>query len=319
MNKEFLKRNKKVLLISLGVLVIVAVFFLKTSTSYKNSAVARVGLVYDNETLGDLVNRDTDGDTVMDWEEGLWGTDPKNPDTFGRGLGDAAEITKMKQAAGIPIDTTPGQQPEKLTETDKFSRELFTTVTALTQTGGLDQDTIDKLNASVIDQISNSDIKKTFSAADIKTTKDASAAAYKNYSDSLDTIFKRSPALFQKGYNGVAYQIGQGFISVMQVFQADENADVAVVSKLDTVISQAETIRDGMAKMNTPVPQALAALHLDVINGLQMVIENLNDLQAVESDPILSVGAANKFEPNLELLQASIGKLRAAVDATLKN
>ena len=33
-------------------------------------------------TLNDLLQKDTDGDGVMDWEEALWGTDPNNPTTF---------------------------------------------------------------------------------------------------------------------------------------------------------------------------------------------------------------------------------------------
>ncbi len=159
MNKDFFLKNKKVFLVSFAVLFVFLAFFIKTKSVFKNSSLKQTGLVYNNETVGDLISTDTDGDGVLDWEESLWGTDPTKKDTSGNGLGDAAEIEKMKQATG---KSTLGlaQSEENLTETDKFSRELFTTIVALNQTGGLDQNTVDKLSSSLIQQIQNPAIKK---------------------------------------------------------------------------------------------------------------------------------------------------------------
>ena len=42
-------------------------------------------------TINQLLQKDSDGDGVMDWEEGLWGTDPNNTKTF-EGIPDAEYI-----------------------------------------------------------------------------------------------------------------------------------------------------------------------------------------------------------------------------------
>ena len=320
MNREFLRKNKKVILISCGVLIVVLAFLLKKNSTYKNSNVAKVGLVYDNETIGDLVNRDTDGDGVTDWEEGLWGTDPKNPDTLGNGLGDAVEIAKMKQASGETTGNTATiAGNENLTETDKFSRELFTSVAALDQTGGMDQDTVDKLSASVVSQISEPAVKTTFTSSDIKTVQDSSVQAAKKYSDALDSVFKKSPTLFQNGYEGVAYQVGKGFEDAMQAFDADDTGDASELASLDPLIQQVQSLNNGIISLSTPVPGEFTILHLNVINSFERIIENMNGLKLLDSDPVVAMGAASKFADNMDALQAAISQLETAISNKINN
>ena len=62
------------------------------------------GLSYGNAIVGDLVNRDTDGDGLLDWEESLWDTDPNNKDTNGDGVSDSVEIAKIK---GLKVSIVP--------------------------------------------------------------------------------------------------------------------------------------------------------------------------------------------------------------------
>lgn len=85
------------------------------------------GLVYQSTTIGELVNKDTDGDGIPDWEEKLWGTDPTKKETT-PGIPDGLAIQKLKAAQGINETTSSG--PENLTHTDEFSRELFSTIAA---------------------------------------------------------------------------------------------------------------------------------------------------------------------------------------------
>jgi flagellar basal body-associated protein FliL len=81
--KKYALKYKRTLWIVLAAVFLLVLFLLKTASALKNQenkAVQEVnqnpGLTYDNEIVGNLVNRDTDGDGIPDWEEGLWGTDP---------------------------------------------------------------------------------------------------------------------------------------------------------------------------------------------------------------------------------------------------
>ena len=65
--------------------IIYVVFFMPSngeifSTGNKKNTPLKV----ENQTITELIQKDSDGDGVMDWEEGLWGTDPNNTKTFKR-------------------------------------------------------------------------------------------------------------------------------------------------------------------------------------------------------------------------------------------
>ena len=98
-----------------------------------------------------VLEHDADEDNLKDWEEELWTTDPKNPDTDGDGTLDGEEIrlernplvANTAKEGGIPNDlldsetlktkTTLGKA--EWTETDKLSREFFGKYLALKQSG----------------------------------------------------------------------------------------------------------------------------------------------------------------------------------------
>ena len=154
---------------------VVALFLFKNKDTFTNQnekASEQEGLTYKNEVLQNLVNKDTDLDGVLDWEEGLWGTDPAKKDTNGDGITDNVEIKNLKVAQGKTTETT--EDIANLTQTDKFSRELFSTVVALNQAGIINQATIDKLSGSLAEQIKNSPQRKTYKIPDIKIINDSS-------------------------------------------------------------------------------------------------------------------------------------------------
>ena len=81
---------------------VLVVFVLKNKDSLglagKENGTEEMGLIYGNEILENLITRDTDLDGVLDWEEGLWGTDPTKKDTNDDGVFDGVEIAKLKTA-----------------------------------------------------------------------------------------------------------------------------------------------------------------------------------------------------------------------------
>src|SRR5262245_47588348 len=116
-------KQKKVTLSVLAIVFVAGLFFVKTKSTWRSGEIPG-GLVYNGtETVEDLVNKDTDGDNLPDWEEGLLGTDPQKKDTDGNGISDSAEMEKVREQAALSggLDLSI-QDPENLTETDKLSR-----------------------------------------------------------------------------------------------------------------------------------------------------------------------------------------------------
>ena len=292
----------------MAVAFLVVLFLIKTGFVFKNpfsSIKQENGLTYSNTTIGGLVNKDTDGDGIPDWEESLWGTDPTRKETT-PGISDSVAIEKLKQQQGISgqINGTNQNNPN-LTKTDQFSRDLFATVVMLNQNGEVDQATVDKLGSSLADNIKNSPLKKIFLLSDIKIIKDDSIMAVKKYSDTLNSIYQKNP---------IKYTV----MDVLQKFIGDgNNADASVLSELDPIIGWTNKIINEMLKMETP--QSLTSMHLDVVNNLQKIVGNLNDMKLYDTDIIVALGGISQYDQNTTALGSAVDKLANAIDGKLKN
>ena len=297
-----------------AVLFVVALFFIKNKTTFKNES-EQSGLVYNGtETLADLVNKDTDLDGIPNWEESLWGTDPTKKDTNDDGVSDSVEIEKIKSTqvkSDIVIDengiTTKGgeRDSENLTETDKLSRELFSTIATLNQAGDIDQATVDKLSSSLAERIQNSAPRKVFSLADMKVIKDDSAQAVSTYNEALNKIYSQN--------SKVKYTV----LDVLQKFIVDENnVDESVLPELDPLIAQTNSTVDAMAK--TSVPASLATLHLDLVNTLQKLSENVSDIRLFSTDIIIAMRGISQYQTNSESLDSAVNELAGAIEQKLK-
>src|SRR3989344_835536 len=78
-----------------------------------------------------ITETDTYGDGLKDWEEALWQTDPRNPDSDGDGIPDGEAIYSSRRLAESTDGTAPsgdatsGTDVTNLTGTEKFSRSLL--------------------------------------------------------------------------------------------------------------------------------------------------------------------------------------------------
>lgn len=293
----------------MAIVCVALLFFLRQKTQYKNAVANQVGLAYGEEEIGSLVAQDTDLDKVPDWEENLWGTDPTKADTDGDGTNDDIAIADMKtknalsNGNGVAIRT--GTPEENLTETDKFSRELFSTMATMTQAGPVDDSTIAKLSDTLSQKIQTPVVRKVYLASQIKTTPTDTKADAQKYNNDLVTVYQKNPL---KG----------DVISILQEFNASgENPDVTILSKLDPLIKQTSALIGGMAAMT--VPPSLAPLHLNLMNTLEQTIENLEDMQMFDADAIVAVGAISKYQENSDLLQNAIQALGLAIQSKLQS
>lgn len=288
----------------MAVLFVVGAFFLKKQSEYKNDVGNKVGLAYGEVIVGDLIGQDSDHDGIADWEETLWGTDPNLKDTDGDGVNDDVAITKLKaqNTSGVTIT---GPEDEILTETDKFSRELFSTVATLNQAGPIDQDTVDKLSATLSDKLQTPVIRKVFLASEIKVSATDDKAATQKYNTDLGKLASAYPM------NGHVLDILQEFLD------SGETPDITILLKLDPITSQINKSLTAMSKME--VPKSLVPLHINLMNTLEQTTENLTDLQLFDSDSIVAMSAMSQFNKNSELLQGALQKLSAAIAQKLNS
>ena len=250
---------------------------------------------------------DTDLDSLPDWEEALWGMDLNKKDTDGDGVDDGAEVAKLKKEPGSEGGNEPREgSTGKLTETDKFSREFFSTIAALSQSGVLDQAAIEQIGVALAERIESSPQRKVFSLSDIKVSANDNTQSIKKYKGSLENLQKKYPVKLR------VTDVFQEFI-----IDEDNNVDADVLSKLDTIIVPIKSITTDLLKIE--VPRSLAPLHLDFVNVLQGLSENLSDIQLYNTDVILSLSGISQYNKNITALESANSSLENAFNKKLSN
>lgn len=310
--KTFLIKYKKILLVILAVLFLVVLFLIKNKTIFKNSFTLTQnkqenGLTYGDMTIEDLVDKDTDIDGIPDWQEGLYGLDPTKKETT-PGTPDSSALEKLRATQEKNATTQSGGNAsalntENLTQTEKFSRELFTTVAALNQNGTVDQATIDALGNSLAEKIENPPQRKIYTISDIKITNNDTKQTIQKYSDTLNNIYLKQ-------------HVKKGVPTILQEFTEDET-NIDKLSELDPIINQANQIIGELLKIQ--VPQSLSLLHLDLINDSQSIVENISDIKFFESDPVVAIGAIVQYGKNVLTLESSARKLINTIKKKLSN
>jgi hypothetical protein len=280
---------------------------IKTSFNHKKS-----GLVYDpNMTVADLVNKSTTGDGIPDWEKILLGLDPTKTENV-PGVPDSVTIQKMVQANNANTQTNGASQDDSsLSQTDKVSRDFFATIAALEQSGAIDangnmdQATEDKLSNTLINNIQNAPQRKIYQFSDIKIINDNSVAAFRKYNNALNNVFPKT---------SIKYSV----TDVLQKFAPDDtgnNADPSVLPELDPIIKQMTDSLNGL--LITPVPRALATLHLYMVDSLEATIENLSDIQQYNTDPIVAFSGMSKYQQNSSLFTQITQDIGGLIDMKL--
>ncbi len=288
------------------VVFFVVLFLTKNETVYKN-AYQENGLVYNgSEKVGDLVNRDTDGDGVSDWQEGLFGTSPTKKDTDDDGIPDNVEIAKI--SGQIPkngeLNLNNLENIDITTNTDQLSREIFSTVATLTQTGIIDQNTIDKLSQSLANKIGSSSEQKILTLSDLKITKTDTLQDVKNYNDALNKINNKYPSP------------ETSVLKIIDKFIVDEDTvDDSALLDMDKIVKYIDNLITEMKNVETT--PSLAPLHLNVLNTMQKIAENLNTIKLYESDPLSAMNGVSQYGSNMVILESGLDKLINAIEERL--
>lgn len=230
--------------------------------------------------IGDIVNKDTDGDGVFDWEESIRGTDPSKTDTDGDGVSDFTEIEQLRaQESGTEQNT-----PE--TETSIFAKQLFTTVASLQESGNLNEESASK----IINQASLSaqkNVQKTF------YTKEQLAISPKLTGKVFE---KNTTAILVK--NNVTYESLQKIFAILGTLpdtgEVEGTTIVQDLSVIDTSFKKAL-----IELLKNPVPTQSTETYLKFLNTLQYISENISDMALIETNPIVSFSAITVYPENI--------------------
>ncbi len=195
-----------------------------------------------NETVGDLITRDTNENNIPDWEEKLWGLDPTV--LYTDGVPNAEIIAEKKKALGV----IPSGMPEN--ETDALARELLTITSALGQSGELSDEALAQVGAQLAESVEFQQYENHFSLKDVRTVQ-TNSTSLTNYYNSFGAIARK-------------YAASASEIDI--IAKALENGDFSNLSQLENIESQYEQYAKEAIALSVPVGVQL--IHLEMVNSI---------------------------------------------------
>jgi hypothetical protein len=291
--------SKKFIQLLIGIAVLGIIFLLAYNFSpqkkffffQKENSTLKTG----DLTINALIQRDSDGDGVPDWEEALWGTDKNNKTTFG-GMPDLTYIENKKSALGIKPDASTNQN---LTETDKFARDFFTAYSAMQTSGQIDSTTINNFSTALGQQISDSSMVDQYGEKDILIAKSDEAQDEQDYYIAAGNLFEK--------YKGEG--VGTELEVAGNVASTGDTADTENQNNLAKISGAYQEFAQKMLLI--PVPKSLADYHLKIINNANNTGIAVLNMSKMMTDPVTGISGISQYEKYSNDLITSVHDLEA--------
>ncbi|MBU6431007.1 hypothetical protein KGQ29_01380 [Patescibacteria group bacterium] len=300
-------RSKKIILLFSTFSILGGVFFLlmgmKKEPPAKTKAITEVKVV---RNPAEIMNVDSDGDGVKDWEETLWGLDPHNPDTGNTGVPDAEKVRrKMKEIDEKSLNNLngniAGNQYATDTETNLLGKKLFAEYINLKQSRNLNDDSINKAMMNLVSEIRNKDTVTYYFVKDLKTFPDSDKLSVKKYGNSFAMIRNKYDSLYMQ--NPVV-----GSEDPAGITSPEFTRGVARASDLYLKMTQE------LSKLQ--VPKGLADAHTEILNDYRASAEGLKGFGSLGNDPIVAMIGLQKHS---DAASKENNLLRSIADYFLKN
>ena len=261
---------------------------LGTAQFEKTAVTGRTGGLFADEA-----EKDSDGDGLLDWEEGLWKTDAGNADTDSDGTMDGEEVRNKRNPLvagpediitsleGSPLAEVFADSAEEkdLTLTDIFARDFLTGYFALSERGAFSGETRERFLTSLVSSIGELPAKK-YTVADLTTTPKGDSEAFRLYGNALGGI-------------ALAYRPLSGQKELEIINDAIKYEDEARLAALAPIIADYEAMLRAQASIT--VPLAAHELHLEILNANEAVRGALAEIQNLFVDPFGGAAALKTY------------------------
>jgi len=276
--QNYLPSKKLSIFLLIFLVILFSLFFFNKNKYSKNEAPN-----IKNISASTLVLNDQDMDGLYDWEESLWGTDPKQKDSDQDGVNDKEETEIKKNELGI----TTNQEDSSANQTDQLAKEIFSLAVSLNQNGLLTQEGVENLTKILGDQIlTTEEIENPESEIQVLTTENTPENKEKYKTSVLKTI----EVAKNKGFGGELTEFSK--------IIAEESDNTENLEKISQTYSD---LADELIKIK--VPEEISSIHKSLISELIRTSLSINLMSNYYSDPILSLRGIflyKKYSDNVE-------------------
>lgn len=267
--------------------------------TFENPSLA---VTVDEKEVAEIQNLDTDGDGLKDWEEALWGTDHKNPDTDGDTSTDGDEVTSNRNPTvkgpddKIKVASVDGTTSvENLTTTDKFGRDIFAKYIELKQAGlASDPDSQQEIIREILSSGEFFVYKKIYTLEDVRVVDIYDSESLRAYGNQVAAVFQKNMV--------------SGRDEAIIVKDSLDKGDPNILKELDPIIAADKAILSGLLAIQ--VPKVAARPHLDLINAVSGATFVAQSLRQSSADPLIALQGIGSYQETARELFDSLQKLK---------
>jgi hypothetical protein len=233
-----------------------------------------------------IIQKDSNNNTIPDWEESLWGLDPlKN--------GDENRQFILAKRAIISRESGTGAQDTPLSENETVSREFFAVIMSLQQSGDLNEASMQSVARTLGEKIVASTPKDIYSAQNLPKSGQGRQSE-KEYYIALQKILAESSKT----------DIGKELSFLAAALQ---NSDSGAVALVGTIGESYRTI--GSELMQIQTPQTKAVDHVRLANDYEHVAVAIQDLTQILENPILGMRGTIEYKTSTDRLAEDLQKM----------
>jgi len=304
---KYLPTKKFIFKISIAVALVIIIFVVFFKFSGKKNFFTQekennTYLKVENQTITELIQNDTDGDGIVDWEEALWGTDKNKKVTF-NDTPDATYIENKKKELEIEQNTNTSEV--KLTETEKFAREFFSSYSALKSSGQVDDNTINNFSNALGQKIVNPNLIDRYKETDIKINNNNDTPTKLKYYEDIKTSFEK--------YKTVGIGDELNIVSTKLALNSETGAtnSPGEENKLKTIANAYQDFAKTVIEIS--VPTTLAQYHLQIANSANNTGFSIINMEKIITDPIIGLSGLAQYQKYSEDLIKAVGDLEVNI------
>ncbi len=236
----------------------------------------------------DVIQKDSNGNSIPDWEESLWGLDPhKNGDENRQFI--LAKRRDLAKESNVTLENQSGP----LSENETLAREFFAIIMSLQESGDLNEVSIQSIGDTIGEKITATPIADIYSASMLEVTK-ANPANTNTYSDALSKLFDK--------YKNEDIGKELTFISV-----ALSTNDPGALKEAGKVGASYKAFGRDLLKIT--VPNTFSGTHTALANDYEKVGETIDGMSVMLDDPITGMKSIINYKKYSDALVADIEKL----------
>lgn len=258
--------------------------FIKTKIGKKGQAALLV--------KPDVIQKDSNDNGIPDWEESLWGLDPKGNGEKNKEFILAKRETLAKESGAV----IPNGEP--ISENDTLAREFFSVVMSLQESGNLDDTALKAVSDTVGEKIVATPLKDVYTNSSITTIKNNPENTDKYYNDVVTIMGNYDDSDMGKELT---------FVSV-----ALSHNDKGALAQAAEIAKDYRNIAKDMSKIK--VPNSLSSIHLSMINNYEKVAQSIESMSGMLENPIEGMKAIINYKKYTDALATDIQHLSNSLD-----